>query len=1151
MKMLRLVLCLSLMALCPIAAYAQGVSGSIAGLVTDPSGAVVPNAEILVTDLDRNTTIRTQSNDTGFYVVTPLQPGVYRVEVTLTGFQRYVMEPFPIATQQRAALDVTLDVGEVTETVTVTGSVQLLDTTTSTLSQVVENKKIIDLPLNGRNVYSLAALTPGVMGRRPALGITLEGFHSIGIFTVNGGRDSSNAIHMDGVPVTMNSNTNNMNANSALPTVEGVEEFRIQTNSYSADYGRSGGGIISIATKSGTNEYHGTLFDFLRNSKMDSNNYFANTRGQDLGTFQRNEFGGSIGGPIVKNKTFFFNAFEGRRQRSQSVRTFTLPTALEKGGDFSQTLNSSGNLRVIHDPFNATPDPNRAGEFLRQPFAGNKIPMSAMDPVALNTQGFYGPGPNSPGRAFTGRDNFVHQGAIPNDANRNTFKIDHHFTQNQRLFVRHAVFDVVSARPEYWPGPGCPDGGCFTNNEAMNNAVVDYSATLNPTTLLSVRYGFARSILDRGSWFQGFEPTEIGLPPEVQVGADLLVFPEFSIEEMTAPGLRHHWNFRSANMAHTAVGTLSKVIGSHNLKMGTEIKVNLINHMQASWQLLFQFNRGMTAGPDPRRVSSDAGFGYASFLLGAGSGGRVTNGTRPGLSNKSFGFYAQDDWKVSPKLTLNLGVRWDFETGLSERYDRYAVFDPDVRSPLSDETGLDLKGGWLFPGSTWDGGSRNLRSPEYLKFAPRVGLAYQLRQSTVIRVGFGIFYAAAPYGANNYGTAPYRASTPWVTSLDGVTPNNLLNDPFPDGVIQPPGAGGGLLAGNGLGVGSPQPYEAMTTPYNQQWNFTIAQELGSQTAFEISYAGNKGVHLPIRNGWQMNQLTPDQISPDNGILELVDNPLFGSVPTGVMSNPKVQRGRLMTRFIQYPGVSFQAPSWGNSNYHSLQFKLTKRFATGDSVVVAYTFAKLLSDGGDNAWDSALWRNYHCRACEKSVSSYDQRGRLVANFNYELPLGRGKKIGTGWNSFMNGVLGQWKINGIFTLNSGNPLEFHAPGNTSFSFGGRQWPNTNGQNAKLDNPTIDQWFDTSSITIPEPYTFGNMGRLHPSLRTDFIEAFDFSVFKNFSVTERLQVQFRAEWFNLANHPIFGFPGTTPGRSNFGAITRQANRPRQTQLALKIIF
>jgi len=355
MKLLRLGFCLALMALCPMGASAQTVAGQISGLVTDPSGAVIANAAIEVTDLDRNVSIRTTSNEAGFYVVTPLPPGRYRVEVELTGFSRFVLEPFPIATQQKAALDVLLEVGEVTESVTVTGSVQLLNTTSSTLSGVVENKKIIDLPLNGRNVYSLAALTPGVMGRRPALGITLEGFHSIGIFTVNGGRDSSNAILMDGVPVTMNSNTNNMNANSALPTVEGVEEFRIQTNAYTADYGRSGG-VLTIATKSGTNEFHGTLFDFLRNSRMDANNFFANKAGRELGTFQRNEFGGSVGGPIIKNKTFFFNAFEGRRQRSQQLRQFTLPTDLQHSGDFSQTLNAQGNLRVIHNPFAATPD---------------------------------------------------------------------------------------------------------------------------------------------------------------------------------------------------------------------------------------------------------------------------------------------------------------------------------------------------------------------------------------------------------------------------------------------------------------------------------------------------------------------------------------------------------------------------------------------------------------------------------------------------------------------------------------------------------------------------------------------------------------------------------------------------------------------------
>jgi hypothetical protein len=329
------------------AVYAQTVTGSLSGLVTDSSGAAVAGVAI-----DRNTSFKTTSNETGFYTVTSLPPGRYSIAAERTGFRRYVLESFPIATQQKANHDITLDIGAITESVTVQSSAQLIDTTTATLSGVVERRRIVDLPLNGRNVYSLAALTPGVFGRRPATGINLEGFHSIGIFTVNGGRDSSNAILMDGVPVTVNSNTNNMNANTALPTVEGVEEFRIQTNSYSAEYGRSGGGVLTIATKSGTNELHGTMFDFLRNSRMDANNFFANSAGRRLGTFQRNEFGASVGGPIVipkvydgRNKSFFFNAFEGRRQRSQVLGQFTLPTDLELAGNFTRTLNAAGQMR--------------------------------------------------------------------------------------------------------------------------------------------------------------------------------------------------------------------------------------------------------------------------------------------------------------------------------------------------------------------------------------------------------------------------------------------------------------------------------------------------------------------------------------------------------------------------------------------------------------------------------------------------------------------------------------------------------------------------------------------------------------------------------------------------------------------------------------
>jgi hypothetical protein len=1138
------------------AACAQTVAGSISGLVLDSTGAAVPQVTITVTDIERNVVFNSVSNETGFYLVSPIPPGKYKIEAEKSGFRRFVIENFPIATQQKAGLDIRLDVGAVTESITISSSAQLIETTTATLSGVVENKRIIDLPLNGRNVFTLAALTPGVFGWQPASGTggVGEGFESIGRFTVNGGRDSSNAIMMDGVPVTVNSNTANMNANTAVPTIEGVEEFRIQTNSYSAEYGRSGGGVLTIATKSGTNDLRGSLFEFLRNSKMDSNNFFANAANRPLGVFQRNEFGGSVGGPIVipklyngQNKTFFFAAYEGRRQRSAVNTFYTLPTDLQMQGDFSQTFSAQGQQRIIYDPFSTSPDPARPGEFLRTAFPGNRIPANRLDPVALEAQKYYGPRPNLAGLPFTGQNNYLMQGKFRANVNRGTAKVDHNLTDNQKIFVRYSVFDNQNAQPVAWDSPGCPDGSCFANAEMQNNAGLDYTNVLSPTSVLNLRYGFARSILNRQSNYLGFRPSALGLPANVEQGADIVAFPEFSAEaEMTMPGLLHHWNFRSSNMSHTFIGTISKVLSSHNMKVGSEFRSNLINHSQAPWSMNYTFTRAMTAGPDPRTVSGVAGFAYASFLLGAGSSGSVVNGIRPAVESKSFGLYLQDDWKVSRKLTVNLGLRWDFETGLTERYDRYAAFDPDVRSPLSDVTRLDLRGGYTFPGNGIDG--RSLRSPEWANIAPRVGIAYEVLPGTVIRTGYGIFYTMAPYGANNYGTAPFRASTPWLATLDGVTPYNLLRNPYPEGILVPEGSTNGLLAALGQGVGAPVPATLMT-PYNQQWNFTISKQIGSAMSFELGYAGNKGTHLPL--SWQYDQLRPEQIRPDAGLLDLVPNPFYNVIKVGVLSTPTVQRGHLLTPFPHYPGVSYAGVSHGNSTFHALQAKVEKRFSQGSTVVVAYTWSKLLSDGGDNAWASAGPRDHYCRACEKSISPYNQPHRLVTSFTYELPFGRGKSMGSGWNPFLDAALGNWQFNGIFTLNSGLPIQINNPANTSFSFGGGQRPDSTGRDARVDNPTIDRWFDPTAFTIARNYTFGTMGRVHPTLKTDRVENLDLSVFKNFRVTESASFQFRAEAFNLANHPVFGTPANTVGAGNFGVVTSQANSPRQLQLALKFLF
>ena len=1133
---------------------AQTVAGQISGLITDSSGASITGTSVVVTDIDRNVKFRSESNESGFYLVSPLPPSRYKVRVEKIGFRVHLIDLVPIATQQKAELNITLQVGALTESVTVSTGAQAVDTTSATLSGVVENKRIIDLPLNGRNVYSLAWATAGVFPQRPAQGSANEGFHSIGIFTVNGGRDSSNAILMDGVPVTMNSNTPNMNANSAIPSVEGVEEFRIQTNSYSAEYGRSGGGVLTIATKSGTNTLHGSVFEFIRNSKLDANNWFANASGRNLATFQRNEFGVSSGGPLVipkvydgRNKTFWFVVYEGRRQRAASTRFFTLPTNEQMVGDFSKTLTAGGDLRTIYDPFSTAPDPSRPGQFLRTPFAGNRIPANRIDPVSANVLKYFGPRPNLPGQPNTGQNNFFFQGKAPTDVNRGTMKVDHNFNEKQRIFFRYSLFQNDNAQPELWPGPGCPDGGCYSNYERMQNAALDYSWTINSTTLLSLRYGFARSILDRGSWFKGFKPTLLGLPGVIETGADLLLFPEFGVEEMTMPGLLHHWNFRSANQSHTFVGALSKVYASHSLKIGTEMRENLINHMQAPWSLNFSFNRGMTQGPDPRVVSPNGGFGFASFLLGTGSSGSEVHGIRPALESKSFGFYLQDDWKVNRKLTVNLGLRWDFETGLTERHDRYAVFDPTATNPLSQQTGLNLKGGWTFANKGQLG--RTLKGVELGKIAPRIGIAYQLTPKTVIRLGGGIFYTMATYGANNYGTAPFRASTPWVTTIDGVTPTDLLRNPFPNGVLQPEGSVNGLGAAIGQGVGSPIP-STMTTPYNSQWNFSIGQDLGGGMVLDLAYAGNKGTHLPL--GWQMSQLADSQIRPDAGLLDTVPNPFFGIIPVGPLSNRTVQRGQLLTPYPQYPGVSYAGTSWGNSNFHSMQVTLKKRFSQNGTVVAAYTWSKLISDGGDNAWDSSGFRNSNCRACDRSISPYNYPHRLVTSFTYELPFGKGKQFGGSWNGIVNAVLGQWQVNGIMTLSSGSPLQINTTGNTSFSFGGGQRPDSTGVDANLANPTLDRWFDTSAFKLPAQYTFGNVGRMHPNLRSDFVETLDMSVFKRFNlIGDRLALELRAESFNALNHPVFGSPNTTVGNAQFGRVTSTANAPRQSQFALKLLW
>ena len=536
--------------------------------------------------------------------------------------------------------------------------------------------------------------------------------------------------------------------------------------------------------------------------------------------------------------------------------------------------------------------------------------------------------------------------------------------------------------------------------------------------------------------------------------------------------------------------------------------------------------------------------------MGTGSGS-VTHQIRPANANHYTAFYIQDDFRISSKLTVNLGFRWDFESGGTERYDRMTAIDPFAKDPISTQAKMDLKGIALFAGKTL--GRRAIRDTYMKQWNPRVGLAYQLDAKTVIRSGYGIFFGLPSYAANSgYTGGAFSGSTAWLsTQPDGVTPLYAWTDSFPTGWTKPLGSGVGPdgLLGKSLSGAVPSTLLPM---YNQQWNLTIQRSLGNAMVWEVAYAGNKGTHLSA--GYQYNQMDPALLSMGNALNGTVPNPFFGILDPGLtLGQPTVQLGNLLKPYPQYSGVSAANAAYANSNYHALQTRFEKRFSHGLSFLASFTYSKTITDGSDGLWNRADGgRNNYCRSCERAVSSYDQPLRFVSNTTYELPIGQGKALGSTWNKYANAALGGWQVNAILTLSQGPPLyNFGVSTSTCFCFGGTQRLDTTGQSAKLENPTIDRWFDTSQFTQPASFTFGNLGRTVSTVRAANAHIVDFSLFKTFHMGEKRRAEFRAEAFNLANTPLFGAPGVTFGSPTFGVVTSQENSPRQIQLVLKILF
>jgi len=658
-----------------------------------------------------------------------------------------------------------------------------------------------------------------------------------------------------------------------------------------------------------------------------------------------------------------------------------------------------------------------------------------------------------------------------------------------------------------------------------------------------VRLGFARTLYRYNNQSLGFKPSSLGLPASYDQAPDFQLFPGFATANYV--GIGGGDNRTNAFMSYTALANWTKIVGRHTMKTGFEGRMLRVNTNEARSAGDFNFSAAMTQGPNPNQASAVAGSSLASLMLGTGSGGSlIQNFKNVATQSLYYAGYFQDDWRITNKLTLNLGLRWDIDTPRTERFNRANYFDRNAAAPLASAL-PGLRGGLVFLGT--NGISREQFFPDRNNFAPRLGFAYQLGSKTVLRAGIGHLYGAS-FGAaaGTIGTQGFRTDNVWVTSLDGITPNFLLRNPYPSGFPAPTGASAGLNTQVGSTIEAAT--RDMLTNWTRQWNANVQRQLPGQIKLEVAYVGTRGFHL-FRNtegGLNINQLPVPAMALGSQLNQLVDNPFFGKGGVGIIAARQVSRAQLLRPYPQFGNIVPIYSSGASSFYHSLQTSISKRYSQGLSFEGSYTRSKNMDDGESHQ------NSYNMRD-DRSVSSIDIAHRFVMSYIYELPFGRGKKFGNGWSKWMDLAAGQWQVNGITTYQSGTPLGISASSAAGI-FQSLQRANNNGQKATLDTPIrqrLTRAFDTSVFSQPTAFTLGNLSPRISDLRNHMLKNHDLSLFKDFQIVERVRLQLRAEALNAFNTVRFSGPNTSVTSSSFGQITTQANAPRQMQLGLKILL
>ncbi|HWB87194.1 MAG TPA: carboxypeptidase regulatory-like domain-containing protein [Bryobacteraceae bacterium] len=1148
--------------ICP-RVVAQESRGTIVGQILDASGGSVPGATVTVTNVATNAKMETKSNSTGQYVIPFLIPGVYNLTAGNTGFKTSVRDGVELRISERLQVDFALEVGEVINQVQVTGETPLLQTANANLGQVMDTRRIEELPVPHGSPLSLIYLSPGVLdtyraGNMRQTPDALQVILSSGV-TINGSKGGTADFTMDGVPNTQTGfgGTNMLNT----PPVDAVQEFKVET-AFDASQGHTSGVIMNFALKSGTNQLHGTGYVFSRRPSWNANDFFSNLDGQPRSDFTYKRWGLSASGPVFipklyngKSRTFFLYAYENYDAGSPDPFIGTVPTAADAGGDFSSLL-ALGSQYQIYDP--ATIKPAGAGRFSIQPFPGNIIPTNRISPIATNILKHY-PAPNSAGLP-DGENNFSNQDYMsPELYYVHVGRVDHYITENQRVFVR--VSQNQNLQGPYrkrWNDPAVGQNALYIGRQIA----LDYVYTINPSLIANIRYGFSR--FNGGSHPDrlGFDMSQLGFSSQVTnlIDPAWMAFPTVSVSGMAALGSEGASS--TIDNDHALFASVTKEHGRHSMSFGADLRAyrkNVFNPGNAAGS--YTFGTAYTQGPFDNSTSSPGGIGQglAALLLGLPTQGSIDRNDSQASQSTYWALYFQDNWRVSRNLTLNMGLRWEYEGPTTERYNRSVRgFDPNAVQPiegqakakyaLSPDPALpldqfQLRGGLLFAGV--GGQPSYLWDRSFKTFAPRFGFAYQAARSIVVRGGFGIFpIEIGVPAANNAIQTGYSQTTALVPTLDnGQTFIGTLSNPFPSGVLAPAGSSQGIQTFLGRGISF---YDSNAkTPYAMHWSLNIQTLLPGQVLLETGYVGSKSVKLQMSRNYDAlpdrylstspvrDQATIDYLSQN------IPNPMAGLLPGTSLNGSTIPRASLLVPFPQFTSVTaldYQGYSW----YHGLQVRAERRFQNGFTVQVGYSFSKTMEATSYlNAADPLPYR---------AISFYDRPHQLTFSGIFEFPIGRGKRLLGQVNRVANAFVGGWQIAPIWQLRSGWPYQF---GNVLFTGNIKDIPLPSSQE------TVWRYFNTEAGFERDPTKqLASNLRTFPvmlsGVRTAGSNLVDLSLLKKTRIMEGHEIEFRADFFNLFNHPTEPTdPNTSPTSSAFGQMTQFGALPRNIQLGIKYVF